>query len=128
MTHPVNAAAPDPVAHPEQATAQAFARRYAASAVYNTGRLHQDPDPGSPAWTQVLTAVVANYTAAHLFRALIQHAPEHADQVARELASGLEDGGHVHEMPWEWLDEYGIDPEVLHTAGDQAAHVARADA
>lgn len=115
--HPVNQVAPDPVADPETATAEAFARHYAASAVYNTGRLDQTPDPGGAEWTQVLVSVVADYTAAHLFRALQQHAPEHADQVARELADALDSGDTVIEAPWDWLTEYGIDPKALRDAG-----------
>lgn len=46
-----------------------------------------------------------------LLRALIEHAPDHADEVAKQLWCDWNDGSSPPEFTWEWLTEYGIDPE-----------------
>lgn len=35
-----------------------------------------------------------------------------ADAVAQDLWESWNDGSHLGEMVWEWLTEYGIDPEA----------------
>lgn len=36
-----------------------------------------------------------------------------ADDLARELCEAWNDGSHLGESLWEWLTEYGIDPEAV---------------
>jgi hypothetical protein len=59
---------------------------------------------------------VAEYTVVHLLRTLQEHAPEKADEVARDIWGTWEDGGAVGEWVWEWLAGYGINPDEVSAA------------
>lgn len=56
---------------------------------------------------------VERYGIVRLLRALIEHAPEHADEVARDLWQAWNDGSTLGEETWEWLAEYGIDADAV---------------
>jgi hypothetical protein len=61
----------------------------------------------------LLESAISAASALHLLRAVMKHAPESAGEVARDLWLLWEDEGGVAEALWEWLTEYGIDPEAL---------------
>ncbi|GIM88857.1 hypothetical protein [Paractinoplanes toevensis] len=49
-----------------------------------------------------------------LLREIQERAGVHqADALARALWESWQDGSHLGEMLWEWLTEYGIDPEAI---------------
>jgi hypothetical protein len=60
-----------------------------------------------------VTLVVNLFGVVTLLRALIEHAPGQADAVARELRADWEGASGVGEDLWQWLTEYGIDPEQV---------------
>jgi hypothetical protein len=61
----------------------------------------------------VFNALVWNFGITYLLRALAEHAPEKADEVARGLWSEWEGGDGFGEWTWEWLTEWGIDPNQV---------------
>lgn len=62
-----------------------------------------------------------------LLRALVEHAPDAADEVARELWQFYEGEDDGAEYVADWLLEYGIDPErVIRLAEKQRAEQAAA--
>jgi hypothetical protein len=48
-----------------------------------------------------------------LREALAHLGPVAADDIARDLWEAWQDGGSPGEFLWEWLTEYGIDPEQV---------------
>jgi hypothetical protein len=72
----------------------------------------------SPEWLPMVETIVKGYVSAHLLRAL---PADIADAVARDLVGNLDDGGVTSELVWEWLSEYGGDPEKAREAGRQIA-------
>lgn len=49
----------------------------------------------------------------YLLRIFAEVAPERADGLARELWSLMRDTEMIPELLWDWLSEYGIDPEQV---------------
>jgi hypothetical protein len=107
------------------ATADAMARYYAMTAqdamlrssevfAEHVGR----DDPGyedhlRDTW-RASAAFVSEWAALRLLRGLIEHTPERADEVARDLWSALEFGDSLGECLWEWLVvDYRIDPAAI---------------
>ncbi len=61
-----------------------------------------------------MAGFVYGWGVAFLLRKLQEHAsPEVADEVARDLWAAWDDGSSLGEFTWEWLTEYGIDPEAI---------------
>lgn len=55
-------------------------------------------------------ALNAEFALAYVLREI---PPALGDRLAKEIAAAWEDGSQPHELPTEWLREYGIDPEPL---------------
>jgi hypothetical protein len=109
----------------EQATAEVFARHYAvrATTAYwawqtawhaweataadspDRARLRDD-------WNQALLRSHHAFTIAYLLRALSDTAPVDADIAARAMYGSDQDGDAM-EYLYEWLEEYGIDPQQM---------------
>lgn len=101
------------------AHSQIFPSMYARDAAEGPGRADKDsPTAKLTAEVHHLTLVNAinEYAIVHLLRALVEHAPQQADAVAKDLWNAWEDGGATGEWLWEWLTEYGIDPEAINAA------------
>lgn len=128
---------------PEDATADRLARHYTTAAqrswqridnamhrrdaAEGPGRVNKDTPEAKTAnklFAHEMTDTVNKYTIAFLLRALQEHASEHADQVALDLCESLEAGSHVTFDLYEWLTEYGINPDAAKSA-DSAEAVAR---
>jgi len=103
-----NKAAPYP-RDPETATAQAWIRRAAAYGAIHAVATFDGPDKDYKA---NLREAVNCYEVARLLRALVEHAPEHADEVARDITSALDDGA-IGETLWEWATDAGVDMDAL---------------
>jgi hypothetical protein len=56
--------------------------------------------------------VVDLYGIVALLRALSEHAPAHAD-TAQGLWRDGEDGSEINDWLWEWLTDYGYDPDQI---------------
>lgn len=100
---------------------QIFTSMHARDAAEGTDRAEKDsPLAKLTAEVHHLTLVNAinEYAIVHLLRALIEHAPGQADEVAKDLWGVWEDGGAVGEWIWEWLTGYGIDPEAVRKAAE----------
>lgn len=96
-----------------------FPSIYARDAAEGPGGAEKDsPAAKQAAELHHLTLVNAinEFAIVRLLRALVEHAPEQADVVAKDLWSAWEDGGATGEWIWEWLTEYGIDPEAINAA------------
>jgi hypothetical protein len=118
MTDPLDAY-PD---HPN-ATARQVADRAAARVVWLNGAASTYPTD-HPGYDRAINTMVGEYTRAHLMRALIQHAPEHADKVAKGLRNALDDGGGIVIDAATWVLESGGDPAAITTAGETHAQAA----
>lgn len=124
MTSPT-APAPYPE-HESDVTADVLARAHTVAGQRAWLRLYAGPDrlyrhPGGPMWRYWLASLVGEFRAAWLLRALAEHAPQAADQVARDLWLTLDEGEPVGEQLHAWLTAAGIDP-------DQVAPVVEAEA
>jgi hypothetical protein len=68
----------------------------------------------------------ARFLVTLLLRAVAEHAPEQAEEVARSVWRAQRGVDDSRDFLWHWLREYGIDPEKLieaaqATAGREAA-------
>lgn len=77
---------------------------------------------GSPGYDLTMQRYVARIitfllkaTTADLLMSIKKLAPEHADEIARDLTDRLESGDYYPDMVWHWLSERGIDPERIRT-------------
>lgn len=62
----------------------------------------------------VMTLFVQEWGVVFLLREIQERAGTHvADALARDLWEAWDDGSHLGECIWEWLTEYGIDPEAV---------------
>lgn len=110
-----------------EATADAMARLYATEAKRANYRLSAASEEyfaverGTPGYAELArkyaTAVgvyTSEWAVTRLLRALIEHAPEHADEIARDVWSALESADSLDEWLWEWLIvDYRIDPAAV---------------
>lgn len=94
------------------ATAEAMAKSHAVRTQAAFVRALDLP-PGHPDDRAAFNALVWNFGITYLLRALAEHAPDHADEVARGLWSEWEAGDGLGEFAWEWLTEWGIDPKQV---------------
>lgn len=101
------------------ASAQVFPTVYARDAAEGPGRANKDTAEAKAAQEihhLTLLNTINEYAIVHLLRALIEHAPDKADEVAKDLWGAWDDGGAVGEELGEWLTGYGIDPAAITTA------------
>jgi hypothetical protein len=106
------------------ATADRMARYYAMTAQaahLRSGEVHAEHvERGEPGYDKHLadtwnasSMFVTEWAVLRLLRALAEHAPEAADEVAADLWSALE-YGDMGESLWEWLVvDYRIDPDAI---------------
>ncbi|MFG2001729.1 hypothetical protein ACGFNU_21515 [Spirillospora sp. NPDC048911] len=112
-------------------TAESLTRHMAVSAqrrVIIIDRLMEDTSPaGQLRYMDAIGLLVGEFSVVKLLRALSEHAPGMADEVAKDLWGDWEDGGAIGEWLWEWLAEYGIDAaQVSKVAGEMwDRHVAK---
>lgn len=120
-TNPLNGLAPYPRTV-EEATAEAMARHLAVSAQYRmtaSDRLVDCHTPEQKArYLDSVGLMLAEHSLVKTLRALIKHAPDHADEVARRVWTAWEDGAAIAEDLRAWLTEYGIDPGRVDAAAN----------
>lgn len=115
-TNPLDKFAPYPRSE-DEVTADALARHVAVSAqrrrvIIDRLMVDTSPDAGARRMDQI-GVLINEYGVVKLLRALVEHAPEEADGYAKRLWGAWHDGASVDEGLWEWLTEYGIDPEAV---------------
>jgi sulfite reductase beta subunit-like hemoprotein len=94
----------------EEVTAEKLARHLAVAAQHSFRTTMDATEPDRAA----MTVFVHEWGIVFLLRELQERAGTHvADAVARQLWESWEDGGGLGEFLWEWLTEYGIDPEAV---------------
>lgn len=100
----------------EQATAKALILHLLVAAkrheVHSQGITSADPEVRRNAIMHT-GLFVQLWSQAALLRLMIDRDPEAADKAAVWLWDAWEDGGTMHELLWEWLTEYGIDPDAI---------------
>lgn len=110
----------------QDVTAEVLVRRAAVEAVFRHQRAQrhclQAAATGTKADLQMsnesVAALFAELGNVLLLRALVEHAPEQADAVAREFWHVLADGSDIDAWLGEWLTEYGVDPEAVNRVGE----------
>ena len=108
---------PWPLGGDEVVTRDYLARHFAEQSQLYYGSLDEFPT-GSTDWRQS----VAGVTFAFACCLLLQNLPdETADYVARILVDDLNDGGSCSELTWQWLHDWGMDPDAIHRRGQQLA-------
>lgn len=121
-TNPLDKFAPYP--DENTATADALARHFTTIAQGRNAIIGElvgyTDEHGRRAYMEQVNLFVDEYAIAALLRALIEHAPEAADKVARGLLADWRDGGVMPELLWEWLAEYRIPPREVSDAAVEA--------
>ncbi|MBN6054566.1 hypothetical protein JYK22_21670, partial [Nonomuraea sp. RK-328] len=107
----------------DEVTADSLARALTASAYLASGNI-QFPSPLAPReefrrHAIAIKAVTREFAAAYLLRSLKEHAPDKADEVAKQLFD-MWSGGDIDEWMWDWLRGYGINPDVFEPAAEAA--------
>src|SRR5690242_7382838 len=112
-TNPLKDIAPYPRTV-DEATAEAMARHLAVTAQYRMAASDRLVDCHTPEqkarYLDSVGLMIAEHSLVKMLRALMEHAPDHADEVARRVWTGWEDGAVIAEDLHSWLTEYGIDP------------------
>jgi hypothetical protein len=115
----------------EEVTAEGLARHLAAQCQWLLLRmdeaLHEVSrttdrdrrDDKHAVWSFTMQSFVAKWAVVYLLRELPS---TEGDRLAREIWCAWNDGAHLGETVWEWLTEWGIDPDRLR--GDDGAPVA----
>lgn len=116
----------------EDVTADVMAAHFAAFALMHQALVlnHLDHKNDRADYMRSIGHAVSYYGLASLLRQVKRHAgAEKADEVAKALWEAWEDGSSIGEWCWEWLTEYGIDPEAVQKAAAEvhAAEAAQAD-
>lgn len=103
----------NPAPYPTSAEAVTADKLAASLAVSAQRRLRATMDAAGLDKT-AMNLLVKEWGVIYLLRELEERAGmKVADDVARELWESWNDGSHLGEMLWEWLTEYGIDPEAV---------------
>ncbi|GAA4928958.1 hypothetical protein GCM10023224_05420 [Streptomonospora halophila] len=116
---------------PDQNTpdiAHQLAKAFTAQTLWSTGAQQAHIGAVDGQFMTHTRIACSSYVAARLLRALTQHAPEVADEVAREIAAGLADGQTVQLDPAQWAHEYGLDSEQVAAAGETANRIRTQEA
>lgn len=94
----------------ETVTAEGLARHMAVQAQRSNMKIMAAADMNRDA----MARFVYEWSTTFLLREALAHlGPVTADEIARELWEALEDGSSLGEFLWEWLTEYGINPEQV---------------
>jgi hypothetical protein len=109
----------------EDVTADSVARSLTVSAFARQQLIDeymQDDTPrGRRLYMSEIGTFVNQFAVAFLIRELAEVNKERADKAAKRLWDDWEDGQSAAEWLWQWLGEYGIDPEqVNRVAATQA--------
>ena len=96
-------AAPKPTV--DDVTATTWLRHIATTAYTALDRAHNGP---AERIARELRIATGGYIAAGLLTALQEHAPEHADEIVREIVSALDAGG-IGEDLWAMATATGVD-------------------
>ncbi|MCU1657043.1 MAG: hypothetical protein JWO57_1699 [Pseudonocardiales bacterium] len=101
----------------EDVTADSIARNTAVSAFARQQLIDEymqdNTAHGKRLYMTEIGTLVNQYGVAFLLRELAEVDKERADAAAKRLYGDWEDGASVAEWLWEWLGEYGIDPEQV---------------
>lgn len=95
----------------DEVTAEKLTRNLAVYAQANFRWMLDDASDGKR--REAMMQVVNLYGLVKILRAFTERDPEGADEVARELWADWDAGDSLGEWLWEWLTEYGIDPEQV---------------
>lgn len=108
----------------DEVTAGALARHLAVSAQHRMAVNNTLVDYRTPAeqarYLDNVGLLIAEHSVALMLRALTEHAPDQADEVARRVWLAWEDGAVIAEDVFAWLSEFGIDPERVNAAAVDA--------
>lgn len=116
----------------KDATADALIKAIAVRAYARAARIHDlggdlTREPALTEYRNLISVLVNEFGVVRLLRFLKDFHRDVADDAARLLWSGWEDGGGIDELLWDWLTEYRIDPErVIRLAEKQRAEQAAA--
>lgn len=99
-------------AHPDDATAEGLARALAVRAQADFARA-RTMDPADPGHSGTVTRMIKTVGIVRLLRALAQHAPGQADEIAAQLWAQWDTATGYGESLADWLTEYGIDPAAV---------------
>ena len=113
----------------EDVTAEAMAKHYTAFAQMHHRRIALILHSDNSEWIKSIGFVTAHYGIVYLLRELEERAgAKQADEVAKRLWADWEDGSGLGERLWEWLTEYGVDPEAVNKVAAEihAAEQAKA--
>lgn len=106
-----------PPRNKQEATAEALARQYTAYAQlhFRLGIDLADRDKAS----QSISKFTSFYAIAFLLRELEAAGVRVADRVAGDLWEAWQNPHVTGPDVWNWLEEYGIDPEVINKIADE---------
>jgi hypothetical protein len=108
----LNDLAPYPLRY-EEVTAEGLAKAIAVRAQADKARLDHMTVTSGLEWDAVIFAITKGYANTLLLRGLIEHAPKHADEVARTLWAEWQDGTGLAEWLAEWLGDWCISVEAI---------------
>jgi hypothetical protein len=103
--------APYPVDE-ENADAISFAK-HSAAYVVNCSNALMRGEVKKEHRIEVIGGIVNMFSIAYLLREMYALSPEAADKASRELWVHLDAGDSTGTTAWEWLEEWGIDPNQL---------------
>lgn len=106
-------------------TAESIARSTAVSAFgrqqFIDEYMHSDTPAGKRLYMSEIGTLVNQYGVVFLLRELAEVDPERADAAAKRLWGDWEDGQSVAERLWQWVHDYGIDPEQVNRTAEAQA-------
>lgn len=102
----------------DEATADRLARNFAVLGHANHRRVFEVEDANER--RDAIATVVHLYGFVHLLREFAAVDKDRADAAAKELWSAWDAGDSLGEFLWEWLEDYGIDPQAVSKVTEQA--------
>jgi hypothetical protein len=123
MSNHLNDLAPYPRSV-DEATAETLIRHLAVSAQYRMTVNDTLVDCRTPdertRYLDNVGLLIGEHSLAKALRALIEHAPAQADEVAKQVWVAWEDGATIAEDVSAWLTGFGIDPDAVNVAAADA--------
>lgn len=106
----------------DEATAEALAKHFTALACRREGIVSESLRSRDGDFGEQVGYLVDEYAIAFLLHALIEHAPQAADQVARQLWEDWEVGSRIPDQIWEWTVRHRLPhDEIFETAAELRA-------